>query len=949
MSLSRYLWLKYREAKSLGLFLFFMVMFFSRIVVRGGDANAEWLSPPTVDDQLQFDGVEQLEEQEQPFQRFRFRCAGDFQKCRIEAKLPALEPVEEFTAQTRVNSTHAGIRLGVRLVLPNQTDPGSNRPLTTWLFGKRSTETSVWQPLQVSLTPLDIEAQLVLVRSELAPTRIDTEGLYIDRCGLLAEFSSGKCVIDAEPVTYGPIVRRSRSEEPDDGIPAELTTQQTISRVRVERNQVFLDKNPGFLRMMPDHGESPQQLHELGINTLWTQDYKSRERLRELSAAGIMIAATPPHPTFDPTDFRRPLNGLLPLEQQMEMVDLIYLGTRVTPQQLPHLLAWARLVRSSDRILRRPIMADVIGSAGLASRQIDMVGIGLPAVHRCLTFGGFRNRILHTMRRASQMTLPWTWIQTESPTAMTEWRASAGLPPLVVEPEQITMQVIAALSAGVRAIAFWKTSPFGGGRLQESETGLTVALTSLHISLLEPWLVTGQAQSYIAVDHGRNDPRNTPPQNRKGLQAAVGASPVSLNPEESDIPRVPDAAVITGRKGSLIIVALWDDSSQFVPGHLYAREARLIATARETSSAAQITATGVIGQRRTPQPGGLAVVMNDLDQFGVILVSSNPAAFREMSRRVQQVAPQAAELRYQIARLKSLRVLDTCTEIDRVAPHTPPSASKWLNNAMQMLGYSETALQNGRFAEADRQAQRCLRALRTVQNLYWTAAIQQLPTPMASPFTIAFSSLPEHWQMMRAIQASRPSGNLLPTNQYHRRQEMEQLGWSFPELPDNIYSTRSQPGTDSQNNCRVLQLAAWKPETTQASLPTQPSTLINIPPVKVEAGDIVEIRGRARRSVRAIRTMEEYPLMVFDSELGPEFAVRPALETTWRSFHLYRQAAASGMLQFSIGLQGSAEVYLDLDALVIQKVGRSVPGNLELRTASDSRVRGRGHSLPSSN
>lgn len=915
-------------------------------VSQAEDGSAIWLEQPHVAGRLRFDGAEQRKERGSSFQRFRFQSAAEFQECRIEANLPALVPVEEFRAHTRVNSTHAGIRLGVRLVLPNQPDPTSDGPLTTWVYGKRSTEPSVWQKLEVG-SPAEIEAQLIRVRSELTPTRINASELYIDACALLAEFSSGTCVIDAEPVHFGPIVRRSAADESADTSPPAPAGRQDVRRLRVERNQIFVYDEPRFLLMMPDHGESLPQLRQMGINTLWTSDYNSDERLTALFDAGIMIAATPPHPEFDPRDYGRPLNGIVPLEQQMELVDLIYLGTRVSPQQLRHLLAWARQVRSSDRIFRRPIMADVTGSEGLASRQIDMVGIGAPTIHRLLTLGAFRNQILHKKRRASQMTLPWSWIQTESPTTMTQWRARIGLPPLVVEPEQVTMQVIAALSAGVRAIAFWKTRPFGNGQLLESETGLAVALSSLHIGLLEPWLVTGQAHSYIAVDDGRAGQLNSRGQGTSRLQAAVSTPRVSLNPAESDIPRSPDAAVITGRESSLIIVALWDDSSQFVPGQLYAREAQLIATARETASAAQVTSTGVIGQRRSAQPGGLAVSLSDLDQFGMILVSSNPAVFRDMRQRVQRVAPRAAELKCGIARLKHERVLKTSAEIDRLAPQTPPSASKWLQNATRLLGHAEASLRNDRFAAADRQAEACLRALRAAQNLYWTAAIRQQPTPTASPFTIAFSALPEHWQMMQTIDLTQPSQNLLPQSVVHRRQQMEQLGWRFPVLEDNVYSTRSHV-QNSRNGPRVLQLAAWKAEHKQAPLSTQPSTIVNVPPVNVDPGDIIEIRGRVRRSSRSIRAVHKYPLMIFDSELGPEFAVRPALEPNWRSFHMYRQAAASGPLMISFALHGSAEVHLDLDALVVRKVGKADLSNVKTQTATGSRVKGAGHAFPSS-
>ena len=917
------------------------------------DARTQWLDQPSFGNQLKFIGVESLQENDEHFQRYRFQCATDLQECRIEAEIPALEALEEFTAEARVNSTHAGIRLGVRLVLPNQVNPETGRPLTTWLLGNRSTEPSEWQQLQVALTRPEIEGQLVRVRAEFAPTPIDASGLYIDRCGLWAQFNRGDCVIDVEPVSYGPIVRRATSD--DSGVSAldgMATAAKQTSRLRVERSQVFLNDERVFLKMIPDHGESLEQILVMRLNAIWTADDYAGDRMQELADSGIVIAATPPHTKFDPADFQRPLNGLLPLEHQMELADLFMLGTRVTPQQLPHLLAWAGQVRSSDRVLRRPIMADVTDSEGLASRQIDMVGVGMPATHRNLTYGQSRNQIFHKRRRASQMTLPWTWIQTESPTAMTDWRELAGLPPLVVEPEQITMQVVAALSAGTRAIAFWKTKPFGNGRLEESEVGLAVALAALHIDLFEPWLVASQTQSYIAVDDGRGVKKNLRGAKPSRLKTVVGVSSVSLNPGKNDIPRGSDAVVISGQEGSLILVAVWDDSSQYVPGYLYARGASLIATARETSSASQITATHMIGHRRIDRPGGLEVKLNNLDQFAAILVSSNPLVFEEMKRRVQRVRPLAAKLQYRIASLKYKRVLDTCTEIDRLKSNPPQSAAEELRKATQMLQSAEAAMQSDRFVDADRQARGCLRALRSVQNLYWKDAIQHLPTPMASPFTIAFSSLPEHWRMMNTVQVTRPSENLLPAGDFHSRQAMEQAGWNFPVLSDNVYTAKSHVRYEAQNDTQVLQLIAWKPKSSRPPLATQPSTLITMPAVEVEVGDIIEVRGRVRLNSGTIRAVEEYPFMIFDSEMGPEFAVRPALAASWQIFKMYRRVAVSGPLRISFALQGSAEVHLDLNELAVRKVGRAEirahePTGEQLGTANGSKVQGAGYSSPS--
>ncbi len=910
--------------------------------------STNWLPEPEVAKQLRFEGVTQEEERGTSFQRFRFFSAGDAQRCRIEATVPEMLPIEEFEAVARVNSTHAGIQLLVRLVLPNQLDPKTGRPLVTWLRGVRSQSPSEWEELNVSLTDAAITEQLVRVRTALDPVRINADGMYIDRLGIQAEFGPGECVVDLQSVTYGPIVLRPDSASDVNAEPA--VAGPVENRLRVERNQVFLKDRPFFVRLMPYHGEPHESLDTLRVNTLWVDDYRSSERTQVLADEGYVIAAIPPHPQFDPRDFSQPIVGLGPLDQDSSVTDIWILGTRVPSTEWPHVRAWAREVRSADRLRGRPLMVDVTGAESLVSRLFDVVGVGPPSLHRNLTLGQFRNRILLSSQQASQLTLPFCWVQTESPNSLTKWRAQLGLPPLVVEPEQITMQVMAALSAGSRAIAFWKTKPFGQGKLSESETGLAVALSNLHIDLFESWLVQGQAQSYIAVN-SQPVRRGQPHGQNQFLQNAVGSPLVSVNPLERKIPLGPDATVISGRAGSLILPVMWDAATQFVPGSLYTPEARLTVRARETASASQITATGVRGIRRVETAGGLAVKIQDLDQFAAVLVASEPSAFSAMAERVDYAAPRAAELRCWIARLKHPRVVQTCEQINQLAPSIPPSASKSLENAGLWLQNAETALNDGRFAEASRNAEHCLRVLRHVQNLYWKDAIRQLPTPTASPFTIAFSGLPEHWRMMQVVQSATPSANLIPSGPFRRLQELEEHGWQFPRHEKNAYLTDTDVRVDSGGNSRYLQFAASRRQNVRTVTPDLPSIMISAPSVPVNAGDFVVIRGRARIGTR-VKAEEEYPLMILDSDLGPEFAVRPALETSWRSFHMYRQASASGLLQVSFALKGGADLHLDLDGFSVQKVGRlewesGEKSQLQLQPISRSRVQGAGHSFPS--
>ena len=178
---------------------------------------------------------------------------------------------------------------------------------------------------------------------------------------------------------------------------------------------------------------------------------------------------------------------------------MFYLGTRVTRKQMGYLSGCAREIRSADRILRRPLIADVATGEDIASREIDLVGIGLPAIGRTLSFGEARNRILQRQRTSSQLTLPWTWLHTESSGAMRGWRSRLGYSQQYIEPEQITMQMIAAVSGGCRGVGFWKTQPLVAGDNSKSEAALSIELACLYLDILEPYLVNGRIERHLTV------------------------------------------------------------------------------------------------------------------------------------------------------------------------------------------------------------------------------------------------------------------------------------------------------------------------------------------------------------------------------------------------------------------------------------------------------------------
>jgi hypothetical protein len=77
------------------------------------------------------------------------------------------------------------------------------------------------------------------------------------------------------------------------------------------------------------------------------------------------------------------------------------------------------------------------------------------------------------------------------------------------------------------------------------------------------------------------------------------------------------------------------------------------------------------------------------------------------------------------------------------------------------------------------------------------------------------------------------------------------------------------------------------------------------------------VRGRLRKGRPASGTSAR-PVLIFDSELGPESGLRLKLTQDWQTFELIRPISAASEFRVSFALTGQAEILLD--DLEIQKL-----------------------------
>lgn len=902
--------------------------------------RSEWGAATPIPQAVKLDSRFAKDDSGAEFTRFRFVSTADFQTVRLlRPHEPALA-MDEFKVSVPLVSAHKGIRLALELVLPKQIDPRTGAPLMSWVVGEESADSDDWQTLSVAGDRAAVQAQVRQLRSELSQSNIDSTGAYFDSCALVVELHHGTTFLDVGDPQYGPVVK------PDVIVPrksSEPEQSRSSSRVRIERDRLIKNDKAVFLRILPDHNESPELLQQLGVNAVWVADLTSTQRMQSLAKHGILVLATPPHPEFDPADFSQPLQGLPPLDARHPLPDIWMFGTRISVDQFPHLLAWAREVRSADKNLRRPLMADVLSAEGVAARKIGLVGISQHSTGSLRNFGEARNRSFLRQNATAQLSLPWEWLQTEAASGFAEWRQRSGATPVFVEPEQVMMQLIAALSAGSRGIGFWKTRTLGDGSPEQRESAAVIELANLYLDILDPLLLDGRLDNHIPISLSSSDASSR----KSGLVSAPSFSADRY----SGIPEGPDAAIGSTRGPSLVLAGYWDNNSHYVPQALFARKATLTVAATETASAWQVFATGLRGLRREPAAGGLRLSIQDFDQHAAILVASDSDRKRQLEARIQTHAERAGQLFVDLAELKLARVMKTCAIIDAEASAPDLLASQSFQNARQMVSGASEALGRRDFPSAERMARSSMREVRAVQNRYWQRAIQMLPTPMASPHTVSFSTLADHWKMMNEIRSTAPSENLVPSGSFSSLRLLSDGAWKKIAPQDNLYFSSADIVTENAGSNQVLQLQAWRRNSDAVSVSGKPSLMVRSPELEAFAGDVFEINLKVKMGQR-IRAESESPLLVFDDDLGPEFAVRPILEPSWRTIRMYRQISQDGPFRVWIALGGVGEVFVD-DITVIKRAGRlesglpnepKTSGSPILPVSNTSRVQGAGYS-----
>jgi hypothetical protein len=638
------------------------------------------------------------------------------------------------------------------------------------------------------------------------------------------------------------------------------------------------------------------------------------------------------------------------------------LGSALTNEQTPAVARTAQLVRSADP--GRPVSGDVWDGFQPYSRSLNLLGVHRWPLMTTLELPRYREWLNQRRLLANPDTYLWTWVQTHLP----DWyldlvykQTTRGrfTEPVGPQPEQIRLVTYTALAAGCKGLGFWSDrfladSHQGRDRLQ------LLALLNQELEMLEPLLVT------------------------------VDNAPVWI---DTTVPEV-KAAVLRSPRGVLVLPMWLGRGAQFVPGQAAASKVSMVVPQVPKGTLAWEISPAEIQSFLSPErvPGGTKITIPEFGLTSAIVFTADTSLVIRFQEQVRAKRQLAAQWTRDLAQLEMSKVLPIEEQLEQ-AGHKLPDGPELLKKAQGYLRTCEEHWNNHRFNDTYHDAQRALRPIRILMRAQWEEAMKKVDTPVATPYSVSFYTLPRHWELMDRIGQMKAGTNLLPSGDFEAPLSQPMRGWTLqdPTLDDvqilarrvtelEVEPPKTPPGPPPAANPLAAQSnvkpAPAAPPVAKAASPAGKAASPagkTASPATAKPGVIIEkpkegkqclmLEIKPRNPALPPRALQRTFLgvhspaiklppgswvqisgwmripkaiaasadgaLLYDSAGGEPFAVRFSEAMPWRKFTLYRPVPPSGEIYVTLALTGLGRVYFD--DIRIEPLN-AVPGTMTVST-----------------
>lgn len=850
-------------------------------------------------------------------EHFHFAAGREGADIVLGHRLPAARCIDDLELTVWVRSNRAGMQLALRVVFPEDINPTTGKPIKTVFDGGKYNKPGEWQQLSCKTLESDIRRRCQSLRAKYPNTKIEGQFAYVNAAILRDHLEGGSTEFFIDDLRLNPVVT---PRLPGAIVPISHQEIEAAPPVRFHLGRLTVDQRPFYLRVMAYHGENLDGVKAAGFNSLWVKDYRDQALTEAIRSRNMWIVATPKRLIEESERVVTADVGRIDENPSSSPGVLVWnLGTDIPPSGQKKLIRWVEQIRTSDRRYKRPIMGSVIGNERLASRHLQMIGIDQSILNTTTSFKQYRDQLIQKRRVALPGSFMWSWLQTEPDPGISYVRSQARQGAIVIEPEQIRALTYATWAAGYRGHGYRKTTSLDAEYPGAFERRAVITQLNLESELIGPILAEGVLEGQVPFEvELRPGPkagnRNYLFKDSASDRREVAASRRHRNQQrkrESQIPGELEAAVIRTKKETLVLPIWYGTGSQFTPSKLAANNARIVVPGvSQSARAVEITTTGIRSLERRTVSGGVEVVVPYFDQTAAVLFTSDVTRIEQLRQQVRQMASRSARASIDLARAKLVRTQSIDSQLHAIG-HGQPDAPQLLSKAQARLQEAENSFQRSDFQSARQACREVMQNLRILQRSHWNEATERFASPVASPHTLCFQTLPDHWKMIdRVGRASGGDRNLLRSGDFEDKVTMVESGWSHFQNPIRGINANADLITREDKRGLVLRMKAIP--ATGVDPPVyvaQRPVWVTSPAIPVQSGQIVHISGQVKLVTPVIGSLEG--VTIRDNLMGDAGAIHFRNRGNWTGFELIREVHTNQDLAITFSLNGMGEVQFD--------------------------------------
>jgi hypothetical protein len=204
-----------------------------------------------------------------------------------------------------------------------------------------------------------------------------------------------------------------------------------------------------------------------------------------------------------------------------------------------------------------------------------------------------------------------------------------------------------------------------------------------------------------------------------------------------------------------------------------------------------------------------------------------------------------------------------------------------------------------------------MHSLGLLKRSYWQSAAAKLKSPVASPATTFFQTLPWQRALLEQLGRAKLGRNRLASGDFENLDSMLTAGWAYFTQPaPGVQPTADLAAEAAHSGEYGLRLAARDSGAPDRSAILEASPIwIASPAVPVEAGSVVAIHGWVQVPVPITGSVDG--LLIIDSLTGEQLGERIGDTRGREEFVLYRTVPRSGAMTLNFVLSGFGEAWLD--------------------------------------